>query len=101
MQYRIVIDQPEALRHGLNLQQAAMLAYVREASRWAEEVNQGGVTYRAITKRQIIEALPLLTDKPDTAYRLLKVLEHKGLVALSHTEFSTLVRVLDGGGHVR
>jgi hypothetical protein len=72
MQHHIVIDQASAIEHGLNLQQAALLSFIQTAESWAEPVIHGGHQYRAISKRYITQALPLLTDKPDTAYRLLE-----------------------------
>ena len=97
MQFTITINQRAAMAYGLNIQQAAVLSYLQKAWKWAEPVEQGGKTFYAISKRMVIEALPMLTDKEDTAYRLMKALEKQGLVELSHTEFSTLVRLTEKG----
>ena len=46
-----------------------------------------------MSKAKIVEELPLLTDKPDTAYRMLKALEEAGLIELSSTSNITLFRL--------
>lgn len=91
MQYTVTVNQSRALEWGLNAQQAMLFAFVYECPSWAKPVTQDGVVYYALAKSKIVQELPLLTDKPDTAYRLLKQLEGKGLITLSSTASITLV----------
>ncbi|RMH96419.1 PadR family transcriptional regulator [Stutzerimonas nitrititolerans] len=97
MQYTITMNQAKALEWGLNAQQALLFAFVYECPSWAKPMTTPSGTFFALAKSKIIEELPLLTDKPDTAYRLLKQLEEAGVVELSHTPGITLVRMTDKG----
>lgn len=97
MQFTITMNQVKALEWGLNAQQALLFAFVYECPSWAKPVRTDGGIFYALSKAKIIEELPLLTDKPDTAYRLLKQLEAAGVVELSHTVGITLVRLTDKG----
>ena len=95
MQYTITINQPKALEWGLNAQQTLLFAFVYECPSWAKPVKTDGGIYFALSKAKIVEELPLLTDKPDTAYRLLKALRDAGLIELSSTSSITLIRLTE------
>lgn len=97
MQYTITISQNKALEWGLNAQQAMLFAFVYECPSWAKPINTDGGIFYALSKAKIVEELPLLTGKPDTAYRLLRQLETAGVIELSHTPSITLVRLTDKG----
>lgn len=97
MQYTLTINQQKALEWGLNAQQALLFSFVYECPSWAKPMTTPRGTFFALAKAKIIEELPLLTDKPDTAYRLLKQLEEAGVLELSHTAGITLVRLTDKG----
>ena len=72
MQYTVTINQVKAREWGLNSQQALLFAFVYESPSWANPIKTDTGIYFALSKSKIVEELPLLTDKPDTAYRLLK-----------------------------
>lgn len=97
MQYTLTINQQKALEWGLNAQQALLFAFIYECPSWAKPMTTPRGTFFALAKAKIIDELPLLTDKPDTAYRLLKQLEEAGVIELSHTAGITLVRLTDLG----
>lgn len=97
MQFTISINQAKALEWGLNAQQALLFAFVYECPSWARPVKDDGGSFYALSKAKIIEELPLLTDKPDTVYRLLKSLAAAGLIDLSSTNSITLVRLTKKG----
>lgn len=97
MQFTITINQAKALEWGLNAQQALLFAFVYTSPSWAVPVERAGETYYALSKAKIVEELPLLTDKPDTAYRMLKALAEAGLIELSSTSSITLVRLTEKG----
>jgi len=97
MQFTITINQTKALEWGLNAQQALLFAFVYECPSWAKPIKADGGIFYALSKAKIIEELPLLTDKPDTAYRMLKALESSSLIELSSTASITLVRLTDKG----
>lgn len=89
MQCTISINQAEALEWGINSQQAILLAFIREISR-----SHSNRTI-SLGKHDIVRELPLLTDKPDTAYRLLKQLESAGILELENQPATTVVRFTD------
>ena len=95
MQFTITINQAKALEWGLNAQQALLFAFVYSAPSWASPVEQNGATFYALSKAKIAEELPLLTDKADTAYRMLKALAAADLIVLSSTSSITLVRLTE------
>ena len=97
MQFTIHINQSLALEWGLNAQQALLFAFVYECPSWAKPVKTDSGIYFALSKAKIVEELPLLTDKPDTAYRLLRALAEAGLIELSSTSSITLVRLTEKG----
>lgn len=95
MQYTVTINQVKALEWGLNSQQALLFAFVYESPSWANPIKTDTGIYFALSKSKIVEELPLLTDKPDTAYRLLKALAEAGLIELSSTSSITLIRLTE------
>lgn len=97
MQYTLSINQTKALEWGLNSQQAVLFSFVYECPSWCKPVTKGDVVFYTLSKQKIVDELPLLTDKPDTAYRMLKQLEAKGVIEVSHTNNITLVRLTDLG----
>jgi uncharacterized phage protein (TIGR02220 family) len=97
MQFTLLVDQQAALEWELNTQQAILFSFVHQLPTWAGHVNKNGDIFYAISKQKIVDELPILTDKPDTAYRLLRQLQDKGVVELSSTSKITLVRITDKG----
>lgn len=97
MQFSLYINQVKALEWALNAQQAILFAFIYELSSWADAIDVDGVTYYRISKAKIIRELPLLTDKPDTAYRLLKQLAAADLIALSKANDEMVVALTDRG----
>ena len=95
MQYTVTINQVKAQEWGLNSQQALLFAFVYESPSWANPIKTDTGIYFALSKAKIVEELPLLTDKPDTAYRLLKALRDAGLIELSSTSSITLIRLTE------
>ncbi|WP_444756592.1 phage replication protein [Pseudomonas sp. A014] len=97
MQFTVTINQAKALDWGLNAQQALLFAFVYECPSWATLVKTDNGDFYALSKAKIVEELPLLTDKPDTAYRLLKAIAGAGLINLSSTSNITLVQLTEKG----
>ncbi|CAI3804330.1 hypothetical protein GLGCALEP_03461 [Pseudomonas sp. MM221] len=96
MQFTVTINQAKALDWGLNAQQALLFAFVYECPSWAKLIKTDDGDFYALSKAKIVEELPLLTDKPDTAYRLLKAIAGAGLINLSSTNNITLVAHCQG-----
>jgi DNA-binding PadR family transcriptional regulator len=95
MQFTVTINQAKALEWGLNSQQALLFAFVYGCPSWAKPLKTDNGIFFALSKAKIVEELPLLTDKPDTAYRMLKALEDAGLIELSSTSNITLFRLTE------
>lgn len=95
MQYTLTINQVKALEWGLNSQQALLFAFVYGCPSWTKPIKTDNGIFFALSKAKIVEELPLLTDKPDTAYRMLKALEEAGLIELSSTSNITLFRLTE------
>lgn len=93
MRFSLYINQPFALRHNLNVQQALLFSFLYELPSWADSVTLEGVPYYLATKSKVIDELPLLTDKPDTVYRLAKVLRDKELIEIKVIDSKTYYRV--------
>lgn len=97
MQFTITINQAKALEWGLNAQQALLFAFVYECPSWAKLTQTAEGDFYALSKAKILSELPLLTDKPDTVYRLLKQIAAAGIINLSSTSNITLVRLTAKG----
>lgn len=97
MQFTLLINQVKALEWGLNAQQSMLYAFLYELSSWADAIEVGGITYYRISKSKIIRELPLLTDKPDTVYRLLKQLRMAGLVEIDQANGGMVLAITDKG----
>ncbi|AMW64505.1 replication protein (endogenous virus) [Pseudomonas phage phiAH14a] len=93
MQFTLSINQVKSLEWGLNSQQALLFAFIYSCPSWTTPVKTENGIFFALSKAKIVEELPLLTDKPDTAYRMLKALEEAGLIDLSSTANITLFRL--------
>ena len=97
MQFTLSINQEKALEWGLNTQQAVLFSFIYSCPSWCNPVQTDDGIFFAISKAKIIEELPLLTDKPDTAYRILKQLKGAGVIEMSSTSSITLVRITERG----
>ena len=97
MQFTVTVNQAKAHEWGLNAALSMLFAFVYEVPSWAKPVTTDNGVFFALSKQKIVDELPILTDKPDTAYRQLKMLADKGVIELSSTPSITLVRLTDKG----
>lgn len=97
MQFILTVNQVKALEWGLSAQQALLFSFVYTAPSWCRPIIVEGKTYYALSKAKIAAELPILTDKADTAYRMLKALQLVELIELSSTSKITLVRLTEKG----
>lgn len=95
MQYLVSINQTKALEWGLNAQQAMLFAFLHQVPTWADSREIDGVVWFNIGKGKVIEELPLLTDKPDTVYRLMKQLRTAGLICMTSCDNKTYIRLTE------
>ena len=97
MRFTILINQQRATEWGLNCQQAILFSFLYGLPSWANEHIKDGQSWYNISKNKICQELPILTDKADTAYRMLKQLEDKGLISVGAFDNKTYVRVTKKG----
>ncbi|MDC8443738.1 hypothetical protein JJO83_13705 [Halomonas aquamarina] len=95
MQYLVSINQTKALEWGLNAQQAMLFAFLHQVPTWADSREIDGVVWFNIGKGKVIEELPLLTDKPDTVYRLMKQLRTAGLICMTSCDNKTYIHLTE------
>lgn len=97
MQYNIYINQLKAQEWGLNLQQATLFSFIYELPSWSDCHTIGGIAWHRITKGKLAKELPILTSKPDTIYRQMRILVDAGLIEVNHQGSLTLVRITPKG----
>lgn len=97
MQFSLYINQVKALEWGLNAPQAMLFAFLYELPSWAEPIVVNNVVHYRITKTKVIEELPLLTEKPDTVYRLMCQLRDLGLIEVTALGNQPLLRITEKG----
>ncbi|WP_445621317.1 DnaT-like ssDNA-binding domain-containing protein [Kushneria sp. Sum13] len=97
MQFIVSINQTKALEWGLNAQQALLFAYLHQVPTWATARQIDGVTWFNCGKGKVVEELPILTDKQDTVYRLMKQLRDAGLIDMTSTDNKTFIRLTAKG----
>lgn len=97
MQYSIFINQIKAVEWGISTQQAILFGFLHNSASWAYSTVVDGITYYSLSKSKICTELPLLTDKPDTVYRMLKELAAKDLVLTTVIGNRTYVAITPKG----
>lgn len=97
MQYTIHINQVRALEWGLNAQQAMLFAFLYQVPAWADSVEVDGNLYHFIDKAKVVKELPLLTDKADTVYRLMRSLKALGVIRLKAVDNRTCISITAKG----
>lgn len=80
MKYSINIDQINSIEWGFNLSEAAVFAYLFNVPTWADPVLIDGKTFYFAARQKTCQDVPLISDKPDTIYRIYKSLHEKGVI---------------------
>lgn len=80
MTYYLTLDNCFAEKHQLNLSQLYLFAFITRLNTWADKLIVGNNVFYKCSKKMVIKELPILTEKEDTIYRLMKSLEQKGLI---------------------
>ncbi len=80
MKYSINIDQINSLAWDLNLSEAAVFTYLFNVPTWADPVLIDGKTFYFVARQKTCQDVPLISDKPDTIYRIYKSLAEKGVI---------------------
>lgn len=82
MKYSIIINQKRALEWELTTSEAVVFSWIYELASWAEKLIYDNKTYYFSNRTKACEELPIVSDKPDTMYRIFKSLEKKGLISM-------------------
>lgn len=81
MKYNLYINQFKAVELGItSVTQAIILDLLAHCSAWAESIVIDDDVYYWVARQKICYELPLLSIKPDTAYRHMKSLHELGLI---------------------
>lgn len=82
MKYSILINQKRAIEWELSTSEAVVFSWIYELASWAEKLIYEDKTYYFSSRAKACEELPIVTDKPDTMYRIYKSLEKKELISM-------------------
>ena len=97
MKFSIHIDQIHAIEWKLNASEAIAFSFCYGLSAWAELIQTDGEIYYFASRTKAIEEYPILSDKPDTIYRLYKALESKGLIKYRKFSGKDLIQITAKG----
>jgi hypothetical protein len=95
MTYTIQIDQSHSIEWGLNLSEATLFSFCYNLPAWAETAVINNQVWYFASRNKAIEEMPLITDKPDTVYRLYRALQSKGLIEWQKIGVKDYVRLTD------
>lgn len=82
MKYTLTINQNRSVEWNLTSSEAVVFSWIYELPSWADKLEYNGNTYYFGSRNIACKELPLVTDKPDTMYRLYKSLEKKQLISM-------------------
>lgn len=80
MNFTTTIDNVHSLEWGLSLSEAYIFSWIKDLSKWAQRISFEDKDYYFGSRTKCIAEMPLLTDKPDTIYRIYRDLQAKGLI---------------------
>lgn len=80
MKYFPIFNQTKALEWQLNTSEALIFQLLTELPSWADSVIINGNIWYFAAREKLCEEMPIVTQKPDTMYRILKSLQDKGLI---------------------
>lgn len=97
MKYSINIDQINSLAWDLNLSEAAVFTYLFNVPTWADPVLIDGQTFYFAARQKTCQDVPLISDKPDTIYRIYKSLHEKGVISYLKWMGKDCMRITEKG----
>lgn len=97
MKYFISINQKRSVEWGLTTSEAVVFSWLYELASWAEKLIYNGNTYYYGSRSIACKELPMVTDKPDTMYRLYKSLEKKDLISMITLEKKDYIALTEKG----
>ena len=97
MRYTHSINAVKSQEWGLNLAQGALMDLLNQAGSWADPQIVGDKVYYWVSRNKIVAEIPLAYQKPDTAYRALKLLAKKELIVYIKDGKKDLIALTDKG----
>ena len=97
MKYFISINQKRSVEWELTTSEAVVFSWLYELASWAEKLIYNGNTYYFGSRSIACKELPMVTDKPDTMYRLYKSLEKKDLISMITLEKKDYIALTEKG----
>jgi len=97
MKYTLLINQIQAIKLGLSLQEAILLDILSSAATWAEPIHLNEEEYYWVTRQKILLELPIRNIKSDTLYRKLKSLHKKWFIKYLKKGKKDYIRITDLG----
>lgn len=97
MKYYLTINQMFAKEHELSTSEAFLFAWLYELPSWAERLEYGGKTYYFGGRCKACEELPIVSERPDTVYRLYKSLQKKELIEVVTLDKKDYIALTDEG----
>ena len=95
--YNIHLNMIKVQEWKINLSQATLFDLYSKSTSWATEIIHEGLTYYWCARTKVIEEIPVLTDKPDTVYRLTKELAAAGLIMYERINGKDCIRLTEKG----
>ena len=95
MQYGLYLNLVKAHEWELSHAQMILFGWLYSLPSWAEGKKIDGQVYFYLSKTKIVQELPSLTSKPDTAYRFILQLIDKGLIEKSSTKTRMYIRLTE------
>lgn len=95
--YNIHLNMIKVQEWKINLSQATLFDLYSKSTSWATEIIHEGLTYYWCARTKVIEEIPVLTDKPDTVYRLTKELAASGLIMYERINGKDCIRLTEKG----
>jgi hypothetical protein len=97
MKYTISIDQTHSIAWGLSLSEAAMFSFLYSVPSWAEQIFVDNQVWFFASRNKAIDEMPIISDKPDTVYRLYKSLQTKGVIDWKKFGEKDCIRITEKG----
>ncbi len=97
MKYTIIIDQLSAMEWGLNLTEAAVFDFLYSIPSWGTAKQIDGHIYYLASRNKAIAEIPVVSDKPDTLYRIYRAIEEKELIVFLKDGRNDMIRLTDKG----
>jgi len=95
--YNIHLNMIKVQEWKISLSQATLFDLYSKSTSWATEIIHEGLTYYWCARTKVIEEIPVLTDKPDTVYRLTKELAAAGLIMYERINGKDCIRLTEKG----